>query len=92
MPSTTSNSVAIDLPSSTVITPSLPTFSIASAMMSPMVWSLFAEIDATCETELLSTGIAMPWMDSTTALVAASMPRLTAIGLAPAATLLTPAP
>jgi len=37
------------LASSTVITPSLPAFSIASAMMSPIVVSLFALIDPTCE-------------------------------------------
>ena len=32
------------LPSSTVITPSLPTFFMASAMMRPMVLSLLAEM------------------------------------------------
>ncbi len=37
MPSTTSRVVSIDLASSTVIVPSLPTLSIASAMISPMV-------------------------------------------------------
>ena len=44
MPSTTSSEVDIDLASSTVMTPSLPTFSIASAIRSPIVGSLFAEI------------------------------------------------
>ena len=44
MPSTTSSVVSSPLASSTVITPSLPTFSIASAMMSPMVESLLAEM------------------------------------------------
>ena len=34
----------MDLASSTVMTPSLPTFSIASAISSPIVGSLFAEI------------------------------------------------
>ena len=33
--------------SSTVMTPSLPTLSIASAMISPISWSLLAEMDAT---------------------------------------------
>ena len=37
MPSTTSSVVSIDLASSTVMVPSLPTLSIASAMISPMV-------------------------------------------------------
>ncbi|HWR96873.1 MAG TPA: hypothetical protein VN317_00470, partial [Candidatus Methanoperedens sp.] len=37
IPSTTSRLVSVPLASSTVITPSLPTFSIASAMMSPIV-------------------------------------------------------
>ena len=44
MPSTTSSSFSIPLPSSTVITPSLPTFSIASAIISPTASSPFAEI------------------------------------------------
>ena len=39
MPSTTDNSVSIDLDSSMVITPSLPTRSIASAIKSPMAGS-----------------------------------------------------
>ena len=47
IPSTTSNSSASDLPSSTVITPSLPTRSIASAIRSPMLLSEFAEIEPT---------------------------------------------
>ncbi len=44
MPSTISSSFSKPLPSSTVITPSLPTLAIALAMMSPMSLSLFAEI------------------------------------------------
>jgi hypothetical protein len=36
MPSTTSSSFSSDLPSSTVITPSLPTLSMASAMILPI--------------------------------------------------------
>src|ERR1043165_4347987 len=43
MPSTVCNSVVMVFDSSTVITPSLPTFFIASAMTSPMVESLFAQ-------------------------------------------------
>src|ERR687887_575250 len=44
MPSTISSWVSRLFASSTVITPSLPTFSIASAMSPPIVESLFAEI------------------------------------------------
>jgi hypothetical protein len=44
MPSTVWSSVAMVFDSSTVMTPSLPTFFIASAMVSPMVWSLLAEM------------------------------------------------
>ena len=44
------------LASSTVITPSLPTFFMASAMMVPMVMSLLAETEPTCAIiELSST-------------------------------------
>ena len=43
MPSTTSSSVSIVFDSSTVMTPSLPTLSIASAMIVPIVLSPFAE-------------------------------------------------
>src|SRR3970282_1804279 len=50
MPSTTSSAVSVVFDSSTVITPSPPTFSIASATNSPMASSLCAEIVATCAT------------------------------------------
>src|SRR5229473_3553321 len=48
MPSTTSSLVSIDLASSTVMVPSLPTLSMASAMISPIVRSQLAETVATC--------------------------------------------
>ena len=48
MPSTTSSVVSVALASSTVMTPSAPTFSTASATSSPMAGSLCAEIVATC--------------------------------------------
>ncbi len=76
--------------SSTVITPSLPTLSIASEIRLP-ISSSAAEIEATwaiCSLE--STSTARPWIESTAAATAASMPRLTPIGLAPAATLRRP--
>src|ERR1035438_10313702 len=45
------------LDSSTVITPSLPTFFMASAMMLPMVWSLLAEIVPTWAIMSPDTGL-----------------------------------
>jgi hypothetical protein len=44
MPSTTSSSVSSDLASSTVITPSLPTFAMALAIILPISASPLAEI------------------------------------------------
>ena len=44
----------MDLASSTVITPSLPTFSMASAIRSPMVLSLLAEMVPTWEISVLA--------------------------------------
>ena len=87
--------------SSTVITPSLPTFFIASAMMEPICASELALIVPTCAIMSPVTGLEslfsappcttpfssrLPMMDST----ALSMPRFSAIGFAPAATVLTP--
>src|SRR5947209_11701661 len=57
MPSTVSSSVTMVLDSSTVITPSLPTFFIASAMMLPIVASLLAEIVPTCAIISPETGL-----------------------------------
>src|ERR1700728_2288814 len=56
MPSTVLSSVTMVLDSSTVITPSLPTFFIASAMMLPMGGSLLAEIGPTCPIMSPETG------------------------------------
>src|SRR5437867_465147 len=53
MPSTSSSSFSRPLPSSTVMTPSLPTLSIASAMVLPIDSSALAEIAPTCEISLL---------------------------------------
>ena len=47
MPSTTSSAVSVVFDSSTVMTPSPPTFSMASATSSPIAASLCAEIAAT---------------------------------------------
>ena len=54
MPSTTSTSVSKPLPSSTVMTPSVPTFSKASASFSPISWSLLAAMVATSVISFLS--------------------------------------
>src|SRR5205085_1989512 len=54
MPSTTLSSSSRPEPSSTVITPSLPTLSIASAMRSPMAASLLADTEPTCRMALRS--------------------------------------
>src|SRR5215468_9347212 len=91
MPSTTSSVVSSPFASSTVITPSLPTFSIASAIMSPMVESLLAEIVPTWAISRRSLVgferfLSSPVIDST----ARSIPRLSDIGSWPAATILIP--
>src|SRR3974390_3437625 len=91
MPSTTSSLVSNDFASSTVMTPSLPTFFIACARNWPISVSPFAEIVPTC---------AISWFDvtffeffcksATTASTARSTPRLRSIGFIPAATALEP--
>src|SRR5499426_1857788 len=91
MPSTTSSSVSADFDSSTVITPSLPTFSIASAMRLPMVLSLLAAMVATCAISFLSLVDLLSFLSSsTTASTAVSIPRFSPIGLAPAVTFFRP--
>src|SRR6478672_11582924 len=91
MPSTTSSSVSRDFASSTVITPSLPTFFIASARNWPISASPFAEIVPTCAISWLDvTFLVFFCRSSTTASTARSMPRLRSIGFIPAATALAP--
>src|SRR5271156_939696 len=90
MPSTTSRVVSIVLDSSTVITPSLPTFFIASAMIPPMCLSLLALIVPTCAIMSPFTSLWNFLISSTQTSTAFSMPRFSAIGLAPAATVFTP--
>ena len=90
IPSTTSRVVPIDFDSSTVITPSLPTCSIASDISSPIVASA-AETAATCAiASFVSTGVAIFLMFSTATSVAPCIPFLIIIGFAPAATFLKP--
>src|SRR6266851_5452762 len=91
MPSTISTSVSRLLASSTVITPSLPTFCIACAIILPMLVSPFDEIVPTCATSAEDeTFLARFSMSLTTAATARSMPRLRSIGFMPAATDLAP--
>src|ERR1700756_2781419 len=91
MPSTTSSSLVSPEPSSTVMTPSLPTFSIASAMVLPIDSSAFAEIVPTCAISLgFLHGLESFLRSSTAAITALSMPRLMSIGLRPEETALRP--
>ena len=91
MPSTVSSVVSRPLASSTVMTPSLPTFSIASAIRLPISVSLLAEMVPTCAISFLPVvGTEIFLSSSTTASTALSMPRLISIGFAPAVTFLRP--
>ncbi len=76
--------------SSTVMTPSLPTLSIASEIIEPISVSA-AEIAATCAIcSFESVSVDRSLIDATAAATAASMPRFSEVGLAPAATLRRP--
>src|SRR5829696_6824296 len=87
MPSTTSSSVSAVFASSTVITPSLPTFCIAFAIIWPIAVSPFEEIVPTCAiSSELFTFLARALMSFTTSATARSTPRLRSIGFMPAAT------
>src|SRR6266705_2878387 len=90
MPSTTSRVVSIVLDSSTVMTPSLPTFFIASAMMLPTCLSVLALIVPTCAIMSPFTSRESLLISPTATSTALSIPRLSAIGLAPAATVRAP--
>src|SRR5947209_4213309 len=90
MPST--NSVSNPRPrlSSTVITPSLPTFSITSAMRLPISRSAAELLAMLAISSRPWTGVARLLMYSTAARVAMSMPFLSCMGLAPAARFFIP--
>ena len=82
MPSTTSSSVSRLLASSTVITPSLPTFFMASAMSLPISLSPLAEMVPTWAISSLEvTFLDCFFSSSMTAITALSTPRLRSIGL-----------
>lgn len=79
------------LASSTVIVPSLPTLSIASAMILPIAVSPLAEMVATCATSVESLIFLLIRLSSSTQTsTALSMPRFRLIGLAPAVTFFSP--
>ena len=91
MPSTTSSSLVRLFASSEVITPSLPTFSIARASMSPISRSPLAEIVPTWAiSSLVDTVFERLCSSLITASTATSMPRFRSIGFIPAATALAP--
>ena len=74
-----------------MITPSRPTFSIASAIRLPTVASEFAEIVPTCAIALVSSqGTDNAFSSATAAITALSIPRLRSIGFIPAATAFRP--
>src|SRR2546423_8488586 len=93
MPSTNSVSNCRPLDSSTVITPSLPTFSMTSAMSVPICLSA-AEMVAICAICSFwcspSTLVDCAFISSTTAMTPRSRPRFRSIGLAPAAMFFMP--
>ena len=73
------------------MTPSLPTFCIASAIILPISTSPLAEIVPTWAiSSLVETFLERFFRSSTTAATALSMPRFRSIGFMPAATALTP--
>ena len=91
MPSTTSSVVSALFASSTVMTPSLPTFSIASARSLPISWSPLALMVPTCAISFASLVCLAAFLRcSMMASTALSMPRLISIGLWPAATSFEP--
>ncbi len=91
MPSTRSSSIPKVWLSSTVMTPSVPTFSSASAIIEPISASA-AEMAATLAICALSvsTFCEPVLIESTAVFTADSMPFLRTIGFAPAATLRSP--
>ena len=85
-----SSSVSSVRLSSTWMTPSLPTFSIALAMIPPISWSPFAEMVPTWAIMPPLTVFDVPWIFSTTVATALSIPRFSSIGFEPAVTFRRP--
>ena len=73
------------------MTPSLPTFSIASAMIWPMSASELAEMEPTWAISFeVAQGLAIFFSSATRAVTDLSMPRFRSIGFMPAATYFMP--
>ena len=94
IPSTMSTAVSEVLPSSIVIAPSFPTFSMASATIAPMSLSFagsLAAIEATCRiSSCVLTARLCAVIASIAAFTALSIPIFSCIGSAPAVTFLKP--
>src|SRR3954449_10659889 len=91
MPSTTSSSVSSDLASSTGVSPSLPTFFMASARNLPISASPLEEMVPTWAISSFEvTFLEFLTRSATTASTARSIPRFRSIGFMPAATDLAP--
>src|SRR3954453_8179609 len=90
MPSVNSSSRPKVWPSSTFTTPSLPTFSIASARTSPTSRSREETVATRAMSSLPEISFDWDFRFSTICSTACSIPRLIAIGFAPAATLRRP--
>ena len=90
MPTTVSMVMSKVWESSTVMTPSLPTTSMASAILLPTSASPAEMVPTEAICSLVSTGLARFFISATAALTALSIPRRMASGLAPAATFLRP--
>src|ERR1700681_1625541 len=91
MPSTTSSSVSSDFASSTVMTPSLPTFLMASDRNLPISASPLDEMVPTWAISSFEvTFLEFLTRSATTASTARSIPRFRSIGFMPAATDLAP--
>ncbi len=90
MPSVNSSSRPKVWPSSTFTTPSLPTFSIASAITSPISRSREEMLATRAMSSRPETSFDCASRLATTASTAFSIPRLRAIGFAPAATFFIP--
>src|SRR6202140_4144784 len=91
MPSTTSSSVSSDFASSTVMTPSLPTFFMASARNLPISTSPLEEMVPTWAISSFEvTFLEFLTRSATPASTARSIPRFRSIGFMPAATDLAP--
>ena len=74
-----------------MITPSLPTFSVASAIILPISESKFEATVATCSVSFLSLiFVDIALRTSTISSTALSIPRFISIGLTPATTALRP--